>query len=238
MMFVASLLFERHYRAQENCLQPESLRVPHELEMHGTRQGFGMSYAVPRTKEGWILRRGFSYWREHLDKVQSLLNHYAGFAERFGGILEGRKVSSWEDVEKHTPHGFLAHLAGLGFGKQELKNAADLLFAFHFLLARGGACKWRPSVAEWERSVREVLSLFEERFVFVEAVDVENAWQEAEKLGKEQELAYKNPYGDEVLWRFVKVNEVIEVEVKHGHEIFSRFLNSRELKTALRGIRT
>lgn len=232
MMFVVSLLFERRYRAQENCLQPESLKVSQKLEMLDARLGFEML----RAKEFRILRRGFLYWRNHLDKAQSLLNHYAGFVERFGGILEGRKVSSWEDVEEHTPHGFLAHLAGLELNEQELKNAADLLFAFHFLLARDRACKWRPSVTEWERSVREVLSLFEERFVFVEAVDEENARLEAEKLGKEQELAYKNPYGDEVLWRFVKVNEVIEV--KHGCEISSRFLNSRELKTALSGIRT
>ncbi|MCS7185840.1 MAG: DUF4288 domain-containing protein [Armatimonadota bacterium] len=216
MLFVVSLLFQRQYKSQENCQQPKILKVSGDFVVQSSR-----------------LQQGISHLMRNLDKAQTLLNHYAGFAERYGGVLKGIEVSSWQDVEEHTPHGFLAHLAGLGLNEQELKDAADLLFAFHFALAEKGACNWKPNVAEWRRSVREVLSLFEERFVLVEAVSEENAWSEAERLGKEQEVIYINPYGDEVMWRFVKVNEVIKVDGEHGSEIFSRFLNSREAASLL-----
>lgn len=231
MMFVASLIFERRYRSQEICSQPKSLRVLWDFDIRLKRSE---SRWRGSRKENW-LRRGISYLQQHPDRAHSLLHHYAGFAERYGGILTDNKVLSWENVEEHTPHGFLAHLAGLGLDEQELKDAANLLFAFHFALAESGASMWKPKVAEWERSVREVLSLFEERFVLIEAIDERSAWLEAERVGKEQESVFKNPYGDEVLWQFVKINEVIHVDGKHGSEIFSRFLNSHEAKLLMQG---
>lgn len=193
---------------------------------------FWFSRAPFRGKERKL--RSMAYWENHLGDAMALLNHYAGFAERGGSILSGKKVSSWHDVEAHTPHGFLAHLAGLGFDEKGIKRAADLLFAFHTFLAETRECGWKPNIVEWERGIREVLALFEERFVLIEAHDEDTAWREAERLGKEQEVVYENPYGDEVRWKFVQVNEIFEVDGKHGNEIFSRFLTLKEAKSLLR----
>jgi len=222
LRFAACLLFQRRYKANENCPEPRRLNVPSLANVISTTVSQGKWH-----RRFWI-ERALRHWEQHPDEAELLFTHYAGFAERYGGILKNEEVKSWQDVEEHTPHGFLAHLAGQGFNKRSLWNAAGLLFALHVALALDAQIAWKPEPTEWGRSVRELLHLSEERFVLIEASDEIEALLEAERIGKGQEFSYENPYGDVVLWKFVKVVDVQEiVRTEKGTEIFARPIISR-----------
>ena len=64
--------------------------------------------------------------------------------------------------------------------------------------------------------------------MLIEANDEIEAFREAERIGKGQEFSYENPYGDVVLWKFVKVIDVQEItQTEEGMEIFARPIISR-----------
>lgn len=222
LRFAACLLFQRRYIANENCPKPRRLSVPSSASIISTAASQGKWH-----QRSWIAR-ALRHWKQHPDAAEPLLTHYAGFAERYGSILKNGEVKSWQDVEEHTLHGFLAHLAGQGFNKRSLWDAAGLLFAFHVALVLDNQIAWELEPTEWRRSVQEILHLSEERFVLIEANDEIEAIREAERVGKAQEFSYENPYGDIVLWKFVKVVDVQEVvQIEEGVETFARPVISR-----------
>lgn len=68
----------------------------------------------------------------------------------------------------------------------------------------------------WEESVR---------LIRVESGKEEEAWSEAEVVGRAAEINYANDGGECVAWRFVRVlgvDELLEDTIHHGIEVWSR----------------
>lgn len=73
--------------------------------------------------------------------------------------------------------------------------------------------------------------LWEERIVLLEAIDLEDAMSKARTLGPEGETSYAVTDVDAVAWSFDRVASVVEIDgdtLRHGTELFSRFLRESE----------
>jgi len=71
--------------------------------------------------------------------------------------------------------------------------------------------------------------LWEESIVLIEADSEADAKLEAEKLGRKDETSFTAVSGELVKWEFVRVTAVYEIAddtLKHGTELFSRFLRT------------
>jgi hypothetical protein len=78
--------------------------------------------------------------------------------------------------------------------------------------------------------------LWEESIFLVRAAGKEEAHQAGERIGKEQEHEYVSATGDLVRWTFTRVESVCEIldeQISDGTEVFSRFLDSREITVLL-----
>lgn len=80
--------------------------------------------------------------------------------------------------------------------------------------------------------------LWEDRVVLIAARDPAEARQLAESIGKEGEHSYEvdRPVKHVVHWEFVAVERVFEIgeePLRHGVEIFSRYLRSPEAQALL-----
>lgn len=203
-MFVAWLLYERQFVAREKCPRPKILKLPRI------------------NKRDWKdFLKAIPYWGENQDEARAILEHYAGFAEKYGNVLSRKVISGWKDVEEHIPHGFLSHLLGQGYNKEKLKRVSLLLWLFHLWLASQGLCEWNLDIFDWAIAVKEALYLHEEELILVEASDETEAWKKAEEQGKKKEVSYENAYGDEVLWKFVGVLRVKELVLTDGSDVHS-----------------
>jgi len=69
------------------------------------------------------------------------------------------------------------------------------------------------------------LTIREESIRIFRAESESTAWKKAEEVGQQNEHSYKNEQGELVTWRFVRVVEVqdlCEVQLADGVEVFSR----------------
>lgn len=73
--------------------------------------------------------------------------------------------------------------------------------------------------------------LCEESIRLIFAASEDEAWNKATSVGKMGEHEYVNPYGNAVVWRFVKILEIqdlCEATVTDGMEVFSRMYRCSE----------
>lgn len=81
-----------------------------------------------------------------------------------------------------------------------------------------------------------VSNLWEEQIVLVRAFSEEDAAKQAVDFAHAQETSYQNCEGDDVEWRFFKVERVFNTglaEFSGNVEIFSRFLKKSEAESLL-----
>jgi len=73
--------------------------------------------------------------------------------------------------------------------------------------------------------------LWEESIVLVEAIDETQAELRAEEIAKES-FAYKTTDGGEIRWVFDSIDRIYSIDegqLRHGVELFSRFLRPSEV---------
>lgn len=81
-----------------------------------------------------------------------------------------------------------------------------------------------------------ISNLWEEQIVLVQAFSEEDAAKQAVDFAHAQETSYQNCEGDDVEWRFFKVERVFNTgldELSGNVEIFSRFLKKSEAESLL-----
>ena len=81
-----------------------------------------------------------------------------------------------------------------------------------------------------------VSNLWEEQIILVRAFSEEDAAKQAVDFAHAQETSYQNCEGDDVEWRFFKVERVFNTglaEFSGNVEIFSRFLKKSEAESLL-----
>ena len=79
-------------------------------------------------------------------------------------------------------------------------------------------------------------NLWEEQIVLVRAFSEEDAAKQAINFASTQETSYKNSEGEDVEWRFFKIERIFNTglaELSGNAEIFSRFLRSSEAESLL-----
>lgn len=96
------------------------------------------------------------------------------------------------------------------------------------------------SVSLFFKSIHSIPSkdepLWEDSIILIEAIGKEEAKRKGELLGKKAEETYEAQKGDFVTWKFMRVESVCEIDddkLKHGTELFSRFLRDSEVKSIL-----
>ena len=78
--------------------------------------------------------------------------------------------------------------------------------------------------------------LWEERILLIEATDETQARKRAETLANAEEHEYLGATGDNVAWRFRRLERVFAIDadiLENGTELFSRFLQHREVESLL-----
>jgi len=76
--------------------------------------------------------------------------------------------------------------------------------------------------------------LYEKTIFLTQADDNQAAEQKARQVVKQREVTYKNEAQEDVVWRFVKLLDVQELEAETLHdgvEVFSRLMWESELKS-------
>lgn len=84
---------------------------------------------------------------------------------------------------------------------------------------------------ESSSSAPEYKPLYEECFVLVKAISVEEAYEKALSHAKEQEGSYQNEYKDTITWslkQVVDVNSVLSDEFDDGIELYARHFRNYE----------
>jgi len=69
--------------------------------------------------------------------------------------------------------------------------------------------------------------LWEESILLLQANSEEEAREEAVRLGTASGVTFRAVSGERVIWEFVRVtdmHEILDESLKHGTEVFSRFL--------------
>jgi hypothetical protein len=80
-------------------------------------------------------------------------------------------------------------------------------------------------------------NLWEEAIVLVEAENEEEAEVAAASIGLSKQNSYLNSDGVEIVWLFYKVERifsVLDLPLRHGSEVFSRFLRDLEVQSILK----
>lgn len=87
-------------------------------------------------------------------------------------------------------------------------------------------------------SAQPVAGLWQDVLVLVQAADEQEALRIGEEIGRSKEHEYyvSEPNHHLVRWTFVKAERacLIEGEIAHGVEVFSRFLRASEAESVLR----
>jgi hypothetical protein len=73
------------------------------------------------------------------------------------------------------------------------------------------------------------LPLVDEQIRILRAPNKETAYEKAVQLGKDEETSYLNGYGEQVLWEFVGLVDLSELEgeIQDGTEVRSRLFHKR-----------
>jgi hypothetical protein len=86
----------------------------------------------------------------------------------------------------------------------------------------------------------ELEKVYEDRIVLVQAPDEDRAAIMAKKLGLEAGQEYRNEYGARVIWEFMEVLDLLqldETEIAHGSEVYSKFIDEEDLEAIRRSLR-
>jgi len=76
--------------------------------------------------------------------------------------------------------------------------------------------------------------LWEECVYLIQAETHDEAMKNAISIGRKNEVEYAVSDNDNVSWKFVKVERLIQIdtnELKNGTEVFSRFLRDKEVES-------
>jgi Domain of unknown function (DUF4288) len=83
---------------------------------------------------------------------------------------------------------------------------------------------------------RAVETLWEEKLLLIDADSAEKAQSIAEQIGRASEHAYTSATQEDICWTFVcveRVYEIMDVGIKNGTELFSRFLRDSEARSLM-----
>lgn len=83
------------------------------------------------------------------------------------------------------------------------------------------------SVHSEERASDDATRLFEESIVVIQANDIEHARARAQQYGGHLQHGYQNAAGDWVVWQFVRLLDVFELNderLADGVEVYARFI--------------
>ncbi|TAK66691.1 MAG: DUF4288 domain-containing protein [Bacteroidetes bacterium] len=85
----------------------------------------------------------------------------------------------------------------------------------------------KPNPKLIDRDYDGSLKTYEESILVIRATSVEKAWEQAERIARENEIEYKNLYGQTVRWRFVEIVDTYHIDERKlvsGMEVYSRFI--------------
>ena len=87
-----------------------------------------------------------------------------------------------------------------------------------------------------KNNIPSEVDLWEERLILVFSPTEEQAILKAKRIGGDEESRYKTIEGDTLVWKFIQIERMFEVndfQLKDGIEIFSRYLRNSEIESIL-----